>query len=145
MVVKEGIFAATKFNRIMALCWFLVLNLWRKRGIEFLPVALHDFCLIWNFAHFKTSLSIFRSGETASCTVVFILIYYFVMAGVVWFVMLAYSWDIHFKALGTVRDDLSKKTAYFHIISWCLPLVLTIVCLSISVVSKNDSHLLLMK
>ena len=74
----------------------------------------------------------FRSGESASCTIVFILVYYFTIAGVTWFVMLAYSWDITFKAIGTVRDDLSKKTAYFHIISWCLPLVMTIVILSIS-------------
>ncbi|XP_060582294.1 protein smoothened-like isoform X2 [Ruditapes philippinarum] len=86
----------------------------------------------------RTGEPLIGSGETASCTVVFILIYYFVMAGVVWFVMLAYSWDIHFKALGTVRDDLSKKTAYFHIISWCLPLVLTIVCLSISVIDADS-------
>ena len=57
------------------------------------------------------------------------------MAGVIWFVMLAYSWDVTFKALGTVRDDLTKKTAYFHIASWCLPLVLTIACLAISEVS----------
>ncbi|KAL4218471.1 hypothetical protein ACF0H5_023205 [Mactra antiquata] len=78
------------------------------------------------------------SGESASCTVVFVTIYYFMMAGIVWFVMLSYSWDIHFKALGTVRDDLSKKTAYFHIISWCLPLVLTIMCLSISVIDADS-------
>ncbi|XP_052764261.1 uncharacterized protein LOC128206108 [Mya arenaria] len=78
------------------------------------------------------------SGESATCTIVFILVYYFTMAGVVWYVMLAYSWDIHFKALGTVRDDLSKKTAYFHIISWCLPLVLTIICLSTSVIDADS-------
>jgi len=65
------------------------------------------------------------------------LVYYFTMAAVVWFVMLGYAWDIHFKAVGTVRDDLSKKTAYFHIISWCLPLVLTIICLSTAVVSEK--------
>ena len=74
----------------------------------------------------------FSSGESATCTIVFIVVYFFMMAGVVWFVMLAYSWDVTFKALGSVRDDLTKKTAYFHIISWCLPLVLTIVCLAIS-------------
>ena len=77
-------------------------------------------------------LSNFRSGESATCTIVFIMVYFFLMAGVVWFVMLAYSWDVTFKALGTVRDDLTKKTAYFHIISWCLPLVLTIASLAIS-------------
>ena len=74
----------------------------------------------------------YRSGETASCTVVFVMIYYFTMAGLLWFVMLCYAWHVTFRALGTPRDDLSSKTAYFHLVSWSLPLVLTIVCLAIS-------------
>lgn len=77
-------------------------------------------------------LSCFRNGETASCTIVFILVYYFMMAGCVWFVMLAFAWYLTFRALGTQRDDLKNKTSYFHIASWCVPLVLTIVCLSVS-------------
>ncbi|KAL5013281.1 hypothetical protein ScPMuIL_007551 [Solemya velum] len=77
------------------------------------------------------------SGETASCTIVFLLVYYFMMAGTIWFVMLAYAWDITFRTLGTVRDNLSNKTAYFHIISWCVPLVLSIVCLAISEVDGD--------
>lgn len=72
------------------------------------------------------------SGESASCTIVFLLVYYFMMAGVVWFVMLAYAWHITFKALGTPRDILTGKTAYFHIIAWCVPLVLSIICLASS-------------
>ena len=54
------------------------------------------------------------------------------MAGAVWFVMLAFAWYLTFRALGTQRDDLKNKTSYFHIASWCVPLVLTIVCLSVS-------------
>ena len=73
-----------------------------------------------------------RSGETASCTVVFVVIYYFTMAALLWFVMLCYAWHVTFRALGTPRDDLSSKTAYFHLVSWSIPLVLTIVCLAIS-------------
>ncbi|KAL8590973.1 hypothetical protein ACOMHN_019520 [Nucella lapillus] len=72
------------------------------------------------------------SGETAACTVVFVMIYYFTMAALLWFVMLCYSWHVTFRALGTPRDDLSSKTAYFHLVSWSIPLVLTIVCLAIS-------------
>ncbi|KAH3748542.1 uncharacterized protein LOC127848283 [Dreissena polymorpha] len=78
------------------------------------------------------------SGETASCTIVFLFVYYFTMAAATWYVMLAISWDIKFKALGTARNDLTKKTAYFHIISWCLPLVLTIICLSTSVIDADS-------
>lgn len=42
----------------------------------------------------------FSGGETLSCVVIFILIYYFLMAACVWFVMLAYSWLVSFQALG---------------------------------------------
>ena len=45
-------------------------------------------------------LPYFSGGETLSCVVVFILIYYFLMAASVWFVMLTYSWYISFQALG---------------------------------------------
>ncbi|XP_033726816.1 smoothened homolog [Pecten maximus] len=78
------------------------------------------------------------SGETASCTFVFILVYYFMMAASVWFVMLAYAWHLTFKALGTPRDDLTSKTAYFHIASWCVPLVLTIICLAVSEIDGDS-------
>ncbi|XP_070177732.1 protein smoothened-like [Littorina saxatilis] len=79
------------------------------------------------------------SGETASCTVVFVMIYYFTMAGLLWFVMLCYAWHVTFRALGTPRDDLSSKTAYFHLVSWTIPLVLTIVCLAISEVRHRTA------
>ncbi|XP_062621329.1 protein smoothened-like, partial [Saccostrea cucullata] len=78
------------------------------------------------------------NGETASCTIVFILVYYFMMAGAFWFVMLAFAWYLTFRALGTQRDDLKNKTSYFHIASWCVPLVLTIVCLSVSEIDGDS-------
>ena len=77
-----------------------------------------------------------RSDNSVSCTVVFVMVYYFLVAGVSWFVMLAYAWHVTFTALGTSRDALHSKTAYFHLVSWCLPLVLTIICLAISEVSQ---------
>ncbi|KAH9492607.1 hypothetical protein Btru_024044 [Bulinus truncatus] len=79
-----------------------------------------------------------QSNESISCTVVFILVYYFLVAGISWFVMLAYAWYLTFTALGTPRDALKSKTAYFHLISWCLPLVLTIICLAISEVDGDS-------
>ncbi|XP_012942595.1 smoothened homolog [Aplysia californica] len=78
------------------------------------------------------------SNESISCTVVFIIVYYFLVAGVSWFVMLAYAWYVTFTALGTSRDALVSKTAYFHLVSWCLPLVLTIICLAISEVDGDS-------
>ncbi|KAL3891615.1 hypothetical protein ACJMK2_003870 [Sinanodonta woodiana] len=79
-----------------------------------------------------------RAGESASCTIIFILVYYFTIAGLVWFAVLAYAWDLTFSAIGTMRDNLTSKTSYFHIISWCLPLVLSIICLTISQVDADS-------
>ncbi|PVD32109.1 hypothetical protein C0Q70_07537 [Pomacea canaliculata] len=79
-----------------------------------------------------------QSGETAACATVFVVIYYFMMAGLLWFVMLCYAWHLTFRALGTPRDDLASKTAYFHLVSWSLPLVLTIVCLAISEIDGDS-------
>lgn len=50
----------------------------------------------------------FSGGETLSCVVIFILIYYFLMAACVWFVMLAYSWFVSFQALGRVFELVER-------------------------------------
>ncbi|KAI9560873.1 hypothetical protein GHT06_011827 [Daphnia sinensis] len=79
-------------------------------------------------------------GETLSCVVIFILIYYFLMAACVWFVMLAYSWFVSFQALGKIREKVSSKAAYFHLISWSIPLVLTITCMALAQVEAQSPH-----
>ena len=97
-------------------------------------------------------------GETLSCVVIFILIYYFLMAASVWFVMLCYSWFVSFQALGKmtiffsfiqlcgpknlviysgkIREKVSSKAAYFHLVSWSVPLVLTITCMALAQVRR---------
>jgi len=75
-----------------------------------------------------------REGkETVTCTVVFFIVYYFMLAGVTWFVILAYSWHVSFKKLqkGSVDDKLQPKIAYFHIIAWTLPLICAIITMSL--------------
>lgn len=37
------------------------------------------------------------AGENLSCVVVFILVYYFLMAAMVWFVILTYGWYLRTK------------------------------------------------
>ena len=66
------------------------------------------------------------------CTVVFFVVYYFLMAAVTWFVVLAYAWQLTYKALGSSRDVIEGRRGHFHLLAWCLPLVLTIVCLAVS-------------
>ncbi|XP_064096270.1 protein smoothened-like [Macrobrachium nipponense] len=50
------------------------------------------------------------------------------MAGGIWLIILAYSLHTSFKsyAAGLCGDELERRAAYFHLVSWSLPLVLTI-------------------
>ena len=71
--------------------------------------------------------------ESAACTVVFFIIYYTMMAAITWFAILSYSWHISFRKLqtGSIDDKLKGKIAYFHITAWALPLVCTIIAMSL--------------
>lgn len=72
------------------------------------------------------------SSETLSCVIIFVIVYYALMAGVVWFVVLTYAWHTSFKALGTTYQPLSGKTSYFHLLTWSLPFVLTVAILAVA-------------
>ncbi|XP_012263343.2 protein smoothened isoform X2 [Athalia rosae] len=78
------------------------------------------------------------SGENLSCVVVFVLVYYFLMAAMVWFVILTYAWHMSFQALGKIHDRIDKKGAYFHLIAWCLPLVLTVTIMALGEIDGNS-------
>jgi len=76
-----------------------------------------------------------NAGESASCTVIFVLVYYFTMAGMIWFAILTYTWHRTFRSFNSKRDVIDGHKGYFHLAAWCLPLVLTIVCLAVTQVS----------
>lgn len=77
-------------------------------------------------------------GENLSCIMVFILVYYFLMAATCWFVIFTYAWHMSFKAIGKIQERIDKKASYFHLIAWSIPLVLTITILAISEVDANS-------
>uniref|UniRef100_T1ISZ0 G-protein coupled receptors family 2 profile 2 domain-containing protein n=1 Tax=Strigamia maritima TaxID=126957 RepID=T1ISZ0_STRMM len=78
------------------------------------------------------------SGENLSCVIIFIMVYYFVMAAVIWFVFLTYSWLMSFRNLGKIRDSVVSKTAYFHLAAWCLPFVLTLTVLALGQIDGDS-------
>ncbi|KAK7076484.1 hypothetical protein SK128_007506 [Halocaridina rubra] len=80
------------------------------------------------------------SGGNLSCVVVFVCIYYFMIAGGMWLIILAYSLHARFKsyAAGLCSDELERKAAYFHLISWSLPLVLTITIMALAEVEADS-------
>ncbi|EAA10160.2 AGAP008625-PA [Anopheles gambiae str. PEST] len=60
------------------------------------------------------------AGENLSCIVVFILVYYFLIAAM-------------------IQDRIDKKGSYFHLIAWSLPLVLTITIMALSEIDGNST------
>lgn len=84
---------------------------------------------------------LYRSSETLSCVTIFIIVYYSLMSGVIWFVMLTYAWHTSFKALGTTQQPLSGRTSYFHMVAWSVPFVLTVAILAIAEVSIGSPSL----
>ncbi|XP_076361790.1 smoothened, frizzled class receptor [Tachypleus tridentatus] len=79
-----------------------------------------------------------RSGENLSCIIIFILIYYFLMAGIIWFVFLTYAWHVSFQAVGIPREVIESRAAYFHIVAWSVPLVLTIAIMALGQVDGDS-------
>uniref|UniRef100_A0AAY4CTA3 Protein smoothened n=1 Tax=Denticeps clupeoides TaxID=299321 RepID=A0AAY4CTA3_9TELE len=78
------------------------------------------------------------STETLSCVIIFVIVYYSLMSGVIWFVMLTYAWHTSFKALGTTQQPLSGKTSYFHLVTWSVPFILTVAILAIAEVDGDS-------
>lgn len=79
------------------------------------------------------------SGENnLLCITVFILIYYFSMAAICWFVIFTYAWLMSLESDGKMQERCNKKSSYFHLIAWSIPLVLTISILAISEVNGNS-------
>ncbi|XP_044286467.1 smoothened homolog [Varanus komodoensis] len=78
------------------------------------------------------------SNETLSCVIIFVIVYYSLMSGVIWFVMLTYAWHTSFKALGTTYQPLVGKTSYFHLVTWSIPFVLTVAILAVAQVDGDS-------
>jgi len=81
-----------------------------------------------------------NTGESASCTVIFVIVYYFTVAGVVWFAILAYTWHVTFRTYNSKRDVIEGRKGYFHLVAWSLPFALTVVCLAVTQVSISRLH-----
>uniref|UniRef100_A0A1A9WK74 Protein smoothened n=1 Tax=Glossina brevipalpis TaxID=37001 RepID=A0A1A9WK74_9MUSC len=77
------------------------------------------------------------AGQNLSCVIIFVVVYYFLIAAMVWFVFLTYAW--HLRAVGNFQEPIDKKGSCFHLVAWSLPLVLTITTLALSEVDGNST------
>ncbi|EZA47218.1 Protein smoothened [Ooceraea biroi] len=77
-------------------------------------------------------------GQNLSCVITFALVYYFLMAAMIWFVILTYAWHRSCRVLGKIKDRIDKKSASFHLIAWCLPLILTVMIMGLGEIDGNS-------
>ncbi|XP_058793567.1 protein smoothened-like [Phymastichus coffea] len=73
-----------------------------------------------------------------SCVLIFILVYYPLMSAIIWFVILTYTWHVSVQPCTKLNSRLDKKSAYFHLLAWCLPLMLTVGVLSMSEIDGDS-------
>ena len=75
--------------------------------------------------------------NTAGCTMVFLMLYYFGMASAVWWVILTLTW---FLAAGLKwgQEAIESKASYFHLVSWSVPAIQTIIVLIMRKVDGDE-------
>ncbi|XP_049543685.1 frizzled-2 [Anopheles darlingi] len=67
----------------------------------------------------------YPSTGQSSCTMIFIMVYFFGMASSIWWVILSFTW---FLAAGLKwgNEAISKHSQYFHLAAWLIPTVQTV-------------------
>lgn len=114
------------------LCFFIMCLGWL---VQFLPGGRED-VVCRKDGTLRTAEP--SAGENLSCVVVFVMVYYFLMAGIAWFVILTYAWHISLQALGKIQECMEKKGAYFHLIAWSAPLVLTVTTMALGEIDGDS-------
>ena len=89
--------------------------------------------------NYAVTFKLGRSGENQWCAVIFSLIYFPTVASLVWFVILTYTWFVTQRRTDPqcARQVLDKQRSFFHLAAWCLPLVLSVACLTIAKVKHS--------
>ncbi len=73
----------------------------------------------------------------APCLLVFISLYYSMMAAFLWWVILTVSWFL-VSALQWSHEAVSKISPFYHCVAWILPLLMTICLLAAQVVGADE-------
>jgi len=69
-----------------------------------------------------------QGAREAGCTILFMVVYFFSMAGSIWWIVLSFTW---FLAAGKKwgHEAIEEKSSYFHAVGWAVPAIQTIVVL----------------
>ena len=60
------------------------------------------------------------------CTILFMIIYFFLMAGSIWWVMLTVCWFLS-ASLKWGQEAIDSQSQWFHCVAWGVPAIITIV------------------
>ncbi|XP_028919200.1 frizzled-6 [Ornithorhynchus anatinus] len=76
-------------------------------------------------------------SQNKACTVLFMLLYFFTMAGTVWWVILTITW---FLAAGRKWscEAIEQKAVWFHAVAWGMPGFLTVMLLAMNKVEGDN-------
>ncbi|XP_028985757.1 frizzled-6-like [Betta splendens] len=76
-------------------------------------------------------------SQSKGCTLLFMLLYFFSMAGIVWWVILTITW---FLAAGPKWscEAIEKKAVWFHTTAWGIPGALTVMLLALNKVEGDN-------
>lgn len=83
------------------------------------------------------SILIRESLDNVYCTTVFVVLYYFTMASMVWWVILTITWFLA-TGLGVSHEDIERRCSYFHAAAWCLPALKVIAILVMRLVDGDE-------
>ena len=78
-----------------------------------------------------------QSLDHFSCTISFVVLYYFTMASALWWVVLCFTWYLT-AGLKWSHEAIASKAFLFHAIVWLLPLGLTVAVLVLNGVEGDD-------
>ena len=76
-------------------------------------------------------------ADHASCSVVFLMLYYFGMASALWWVQLTFAWFLS-AGLKWGQEAIEAKATIFHVVSWTVPAIQTMVVLILRKVDADE-------
>lgn len=91
----------------------------------------------YNESQYNLQLLIQQGQDNLKCTVVFVLLYYFWMASMLWWVNLTIMWFL-FSGLNWTSKKVAKMSSYFHVFAWTVPGLKTIAILILRVVDADE-------
>eukprot|EP00794_Sanderia_malayensis_P017367 gene17367-19105_t len=83
-----------------------------------------------------TNLLRYSATGPIDCTIVFLLVYYFGMAGCLWWVILTLNW---FLAAGMKwsKEAIASYSQYFHFVAWLIPTINSMAILAMAAIDSD--------